>query len=161
MTSANPVLDLSYTDIRGHKVDLGQFTGKPVLIVNTASKCGLTPQYEGLQKLQDEFADSGLVIIGFPCNQFAGQEPGDESAVAEFCQLNYGVTFRLSEKIDVNGKNTHPIFKSLKKQTGGLFGGTIKWNFTKFLILPDGSVKRYAPTVTPEAMHDDIRKSLS
>ena len=154
--------ELSFTNNRGETVNLADFAGKPVLIVNTASKCGLTPQYEGLQKLHEEFADKGLVVLGFPCDQFAHQEPGDDAQIEEFCTLNYGVTFPLSTKIDVNGDGTHPVFGFLKSKTGGLLGSAIKWNFTKFLIGPDGkSVKRYAPTVAPAAVTADVKKMLS
>ena len=138
-----------------------QFAGKAVLIVNTASKCGLTPQYEGLQQLHQKYKDKGLVVIGFPCDQFAHQEPGNDSEIAEFCSLNYGVDFTLSSKIDVNGSNAHPVFKFLKKNSGSFFGSAIKWNFTKFLISPDGKkVKRYAPTVLPSAIESDISSYL-
>ena len=153
---------MSFTNNRGETVNLADFAGKPVLIVNTASKCGLTPQYEGLQKLHDEFGDKGLVVLGFPCDQFAHQEPGDDSQIEEFCTLNYGVTFPLSTKIDVNGDGTHPVFSFLKSKTGGLLGSAIKWNFTKFLVGPDGkTVKRYAPTVLPAAVAADIKKFLN
>ena len=140
---------------------MNQFAGKAVLIVNTASKCGLTPQYEGLQQLHQKYKDKGLVVIGFPCDQFAHQEPGNDSEIAEFCSLNYGVDFTLSSKIDVNGSNAHPMFKFLKKNSGSFFGSAIKWNFTKFLISPDGKkVKRYAPTVLPSAIESDISSYL-
>jgi glutathione peroxidase len=153
--------ELSFTNNHGETVHLADFAGKPVLIVNTASKCGLTPQYEGLQKLHEEFGDKGLVVLGFPCDQFAHQEPGDDSQIEEFCTLNYGVTFPLSTKIDVNGDGTHPVFTFLKSKTGGLLGSAIKWNFTKFLIGPDGkTVKRYAPTVAPAAVAADVKKLL-
>lgn len=158
--SATKVYELSYEDIHGNPVALSDFANQPLLIVNTASKCGLTPQYEGLQKLHEDFSPRGLVVIGFPCNQFAGQEPGDEAAVEEFCSLNYGVTFRLSRKIDVNGSNTHPVFKFLKSKTGGLLGSAIKWNFTKFLVSPDGAIKRYAPTDSPDSIRGDIEALL-
>ncbi|MEY4322365.1 MAG: hypothetical protein RL410_146 [Actinomycetota bacterium] len=153
--------ELSYIGNDSKSVSLSDFKGKPVLIVNTASKCGLTPQFEGLQQLQDTYAERGLVIIGFPCDQFANQEPGDDSDIAAFCQMNYGVTFRLAKKSDVNGPNTNPVFSFLKKQTRSLFGSRIKWNFTKFLVAPDGStVKRYAPTVVPDKIAADIERLL-
>jgi glutathione peroxidase len=153
--------DLSFTNNRGETVDCRQFEGRPVLVVNTASKCGLTPQYEGLQELHERFKDRGLVVLGFPCDQFAHQEPGDDQAIEQFCSLNYGVTFGLSTKIDVNGAGTHPVFKYLKSKTGGLLGSAIKWNFTKFLIQPDGTtVKRFAPTVQPADIASDIEAAL-
>ncbi len=141
---------------------MSQFAGKAILVVNTASKCGLTPQYAGLQELHQKYIDKGLVVIGFPCDQFAHQEPGNDSEIAEFCSLNYGVDFTLSSKIDVNGANAHPIFKFLKKNTGSFFGSAIKWNFTKFLVSPDGKkIKRYAPTVLPNAIESDISSYLN
>ncbi len=156
------IYELSFTTNKGETVKLDQFAGNAILIVNTASKCGLTPQYEGLQQLHEKYKDKGLVVIGFPCDQFARQEPGSDNEIAEFCSLNYGVDFLLSTKIEVNGSSAHPIFKYLKKRTSGLFGGAIKWNFTKFLISPDGSsVKRYAPTILPSAIGIDISKILS
>ena len=156
------IYDLSFTDNHGEQVDLAQFAGRPVLIVNTASKCGFTPQYEGLQKMYEEFKDQGLVIIGFPCDQFAHQEPGDDAQIEEFCQINYGVDFPLSSKVDVNGSDEHPVFGFLKKQSKSPLGSRIKWNFTKFLISPDGkTVKRYAPTTTPKAIAPDVEKLLN
>ncbi len=147
--------DLEFTDNKGNAVSLDQYRGKPVLIVNTASKCGFTPQYEGLQKLHEELGPQGLVVLGFPCDQFAHQEPGSDTDIEEFCSMNYGVSFPLSTKVDVNGSNTSPVFDFVKKQAGGMLGSAIKWNFTKFLVSPDGAtVKRYAPTTKP----DDIRK---
>ncbi|MFM1787113.1 MAG: hypothetical protein RL228_1063 [Actinomycetota bacterium] len=141
---------------------MSQFAGKAILVVNTASKCGLTPQYAGLQELHQKYKDKGLVVIGFPCDQFAHQEPGNDSEIAEFCSLNYGVDFTLSSKIDVNGANAHPMFKFLKKNTGSFFGSAIKWNFTKFLVSPDGKkIKRYAPTVLPNAIESDISSYLN
>jgi glutathione peroxidase len=129
--------------------------------VNTASKCGLTPQYEGLEKLYDTYKNQGLVILGFPCNQFGNQEPGNAEEIEEFCQLNYGVSFPMFAKIEVNGKNTHPIFKYLKSELGGFLGSDIKWNFTKFVIDKTGKpVKRYAPITTPESMEDYIVELL-
>jgi glutathione peroxidase len=156
------IYDLSFTDNHGQQVDLAQYAGRPVLIVNTASKCGFTPQYEGLQKMYEEFKDQGLVIIGFPCDQFAHQEPGDDAQIEEFCQLNYGVDFPLSAKVDVNGSDEHPVFGFVKKQSKSALGSRIKWNFTKFLISPDGkTVKRYAPTTTPKAIVPDVEKLLN
>lgn len=158
MTNAH---DLSFIDNQGNEVSLSEFSGKPILIVNTASKCGFTPQYEGLQKLHEDLGPQGLVVLGFPCDQFAHQEPGDDSQIEQFCSMNYGVTFPLSTKINVNGSKTHPVFAFLKSKTGGLLGSTIKWNFTKFLIGPDGeTVKRYAPTTKPGELTDDITNLL-
>jgi len=151
------IYDLSYTSNRGQTVELEQYRGQPLLIVNTASKCGLTPQYEGLQELHDRYADEGLVVIGFPCDQFAHQEPADDDAIEQFCQINYGVTFPLSTKVDVNGSNTDPVFDFVKERTKGLLGSMVKWNFTKFLVAPDGvSVTRYSPTTDPAELADEI-----
>lgn len=156
------LFDLSFTRNDGEVVDLEQFAGRPILIVNTASKCGFTPQYEGLQKLHEEFKDQGLAVIGFPCDQFAHQEPGDDTAIATFCSRNYGVTFPLSTKVEVNGAKAHPIFKYLKSRAGGVLGSSVKWNFTKFLVSPDGrTVKRYAPNTSPASMEEDIRRVLA
>ena len=156
-TTPESLYDLSFTDNRGQEVPLSQFEGQPVLIVNTASKCGFTPQYDGLQKLYDEFKDSGLVVLGFPCDQFAHQEPGDDADIEQFCSINYGVSFPLSTKVDVNGKNTHPVFAFLKDHTSGLLGSSIKWNFTKFLVAPDGTtVTRFAPKTDPAELQGDI-----
>ncbi len=130
--------------------DFAQLKGRTLLIVNTASKCGFTPQYDDLEKLYQRYKDSGLVVIGFPCDQFAHQEPGSDAAIAEYCRVNHGVTFPLMSKIEVNGKNTHPVFDWLKQQAPGKLGSTIKWNFTKFLVEKDGvTVHRYAPTESP------------
>jgi glutathione peroxidase len=154
--------DLTFTRNDGVEVDLQEFAGHPILVVNTASKCGFTPQYEGLQKLYEEFKDEGLTVIGFPCDQFAHQEPGDDKAIASFCSRTYGVTFPLATKVDVNGPKAHPIFRYLKSRAGGVLGSSIKWNFTKFLVSPDGrTVKRYAPNTSPAAMEADIRQALS
>ena len=161
MSNINSLHDLSFTNNRGEEVSLGDYAGQPVLIVNTASKCGFTPQYDGLQKLHEEFKDQGLVVLGFPCDQFAHQEPGDDAAIEQFCTINYGVTFPLSTKVDVNGKATDPVFDFLKERTGGLLGSTIKWNFTKFLVAPDGTtVTRFAPTTKPKTMRDTIEQLL-
>jgi glutathione peroxidase len=133
-----------------------------VLVVNTASKCGFTPQYEGLQELHETYADQGLAVVGFPCNQFGGQEPGDSAEIGEFCQRNYGVGFQMMEKVDVNGPQAHPVYEWLRSQKGGLVGSKIKWNFTKFLIGRDGQVvERYAPTTKPEKLKADIEKALA
>lgn len=141
----------SATSLQGKEIQMDSYKGKTVLVVNTASKCGLTPQFEGLETLYQKYKDKGLVILGFPCNQFANQEPGDEKSISEGCVINYGVTFQMFSKIDVNGKDAHPIFKYLKKELGTIFGSKIKWNFTKFLIDTNGKpVKRFSPTTTPE-----------
>lgn len=161
MTTPSSLLELSFTDNHGAVVPFSDFAGRPMLIVNTASKCGLTPQLEGIQKLYDEFSPQGLVVIGFPCDQFAHQEPGDDSQIEEFCQLNYGVSFPLSTKVDVNGKNTHPVFAFLKDHSSGILGSSIKWNFTKFLVSPDGTtIKRFAPKTSPDAIRADVASML-
>ena len=150
-------------DISGTPVDLSQYQGQVLLIVNTASKCGFTPQYKGLEKVYEQFKDKGAVVLGFPCNQFGGQEPEGEAEIGAFCEKNFGVTFPLFAKVDVNGGGAHPLFQHLKKAAPGLLGTeAIKWNFTKFLIKKDGSVyKRYAPSTTPEELVGDIEKLLS
>ncbi|GAA4817330.1 glutathione peroxidase [Nocardioides caeni] len=153
--------DFSATSIDGQEVDLSSYDGKVVLVVNTASKCGFTPQYQGLQALQDEYGEQGLVVLGFPCDQFGHQEPGTEDEIATFCERNFGVTFPLFSKIDVNGDDAHPLYRWLKDEQGGLLGGKIKWNFTKFLVGKDGQVlDRYAPTTKPEKLGGDIQKAL-
>lgn len=155
------VYDLAYTSNAGDTVGLDAYRGRPLLIVNTASKCGFTPQYDGLQALHEQYAERGLVILGFPCDQFAHQEPGDDAEIAEFCRLNHGVTFPLSTKVDVNGADTHPVFAFLKDRTKGLLGSSVKWNFTKFLVAPDGvTVTRYAPTTEPADLAADIEALL-
>ncbi|MBQ6185355.1 MAG: glutathione peroxidase [Bacteroidales bacterium] len=155
------IYDFKALDNKGKELDFAQFEGKVLMIVNTASKCGFTPQYDGLEALNKKYKDQGLVIIGFPCDQFAHQEPGTDEEIAEFCRLNHGVTFQLMSKIEVNGKNAHPIYEYLKGAAKGTFGNAIKWNFTKFLISRDGqTVKRYAPTVKPEDMEKDIVELL-
>ncbi len=154
--------DFEATNLKGDTISMKEYQGKTVVVVNTASKCGLTPQYEGLEALYQKYKDQGLVILGFPCNQFANQESGTSSEIEEFCQINYGVTFPLFEKIEVNGKGAHPIFKFLKsKLSGGILGSKIKWNFTKFIINSQGvPVKRFAPTTKPEKMEKTIVKLL-
>ncbi|HAE22174.1 MAG TPA: glutathione peroxidase [Spirochaetaceae bacterium] len=145
----------------GKDMELEQLKGKVVLVVNTASKCGFTPQYKGLQELYAKYADQGLVVLGFPCDQFAHQEPGGDGEIAQFCQRNFGVSFPLMAKVDVNGEAAHPVYKYLRKKAPGLIGDSIKWNFTKFLVSRDGrSVKRYAPNLEPEQMEADILKAL-
>lgn len=146
----------------GAPVSLETYTGKVLLIVNTASECGFTPQYTGLQKLYDDYAARGLAVLGFPCNQFGKQEPGDAAQIGAFCEKNYGVTFPMFEKIDVNGANAHPLYRWLTGEAPGLLGlEAIKWNFTKFLVDRSGNVvKRYAPVTKPEAIAADIEKLL-
>ena len=146
----------------GQEQDFAEFKGKVLMIVNTASKCGFTPQYKGLEALYQKYKDQGFVIVGFPCDQFAHQEPGDDAAIAQFCEINFGVTFPLMKKIEVNGKDAHPIYKYLKEETKGLLGGVIKWNFTKFLISRDGSrIQRFAPMATPESLDEKVAALLA
>ena len=148
--------DLTVNSIDGKEMHMSDFKGKYVLCVNVASKCGYTPQYEDLEKLYEQYQGK-LVIVGFPCNQFANQEPGDEKSISEGCMINYGVTFPMFSKIDVNGENAHPIYKYLKNELGSVLGSKIKWNFTKFLISPDGNpFKRYSPTTKPGKIEKDI-----
>ncbi|MGY6741500.1 MAG: glutathione peroxidase [Cecembia sp.] len=148
--------------LQGKEMSMEEFKGKTILVVNTASQCGLTPQYEGLEKLYEKYKDKGLVILGFPCNQFGNQEPGDEKSISEGCVLNYGVTFPMFAKVDVNGGTAHPIFKYLKGKLGGILGSRIKWNFTKFLIDEKGRpVKRFSPITKPEAIDAYLSKKLS
>ncbi|PRY53989.1 glutathione peroxidase [Knoellia remsis] len=161
MTDAT-LADFSATTLEGDPQDLSAYDGKVVLVVNTASECGFTPQYEGLEKLWQDYRDEGLVVLGFPCNQFGGQEPGDAAQIGAFCQRNYGVTFPMFDKVDVNGDDAHPLFQWLRQEKGGLLGSKIKWNFTKFLIGRDGKViDRYAPTAKPESLTGDIEKALA
>ena len=157
------VYDFSATPISGKSVKLSQYKGKTMLIVNTASACGFTPQFAGLEELHKTYADKGLVVLGFPCNQFGSQDAGSNDEIAEFCQLNYGVSFPMMEKIDVNGSGAHPLYQWLQSEAPGLLGiKAIKWNFTKFLIGKDGEVlKRYAPTDTPASMAKDIEAALA
>lgn len=145
----------------GEELPLEQYKGKTLLIVNTATECGLTPQFKGLEALHEKYGKDGLQIVGFPCNQFAGQEPLQDAEMAQTCELNYGVTFPLTKKVKVNGKEADPIFKYLKKALPGTLGNAVKWNFTKFLIGPDGApIKRYAPTTKPEEIETDIVANL-
>ena len=147
--------------IDGSDIDLASYSGEVVLVVNTASQCGFTPQYQGLQKLHDEYAEQGFAVLGFPCDQFGGQEPGEDAEIAGFCERNFGVTFPLFSKVEVNGDGAHPVFQWLRGQKGGLLGNKIKWNFTKFLVGRDGQVlARYAPTTKPEKIAGDIEKAL-
>ncbi|WP_296402251.1 glutathione peroxidase [Psychrobacter sp.] len=156
------IYDFKANDLNGNEIEFSQFKNKALLIVNTASKCGFTPQFEGLEQLHQKYQDQGLVVIGFPCNQFGSQDPGSNEEIGAFCQKNYGVDFLMMEKIDVNGKAEHPIYTWLKKQEGGFLTDGIKWNFTKFLINPQGQVvHRYAPTTKPEAIESDIKKLLA
>ncbi len=178
------IYDFKAIASNGKEIDFSQFSGKVLLIVNTASKCGFTPQFDGLEKLNEKYRDKGLVIIGFPCNQFAQQDPGTDGEIQEFCRVNYGVTFQIMKKIDVNGPDAHPIFNYLKEQAPSeevkglkakaataLFSkisksvekdSDIKWNFTKFLVSADGAtIKRYAPTTEPVSFENDIVEALS
>ena len=156
------VYDFSADDIDGKKVPLEKYKGKALLIVNTASQCGFTPQYAGLEKLHRDLADRDFEVLGFPCNQFGAQEPGDAEEIKNFCSLKYDVTFPMFAKVDVNGGNTHPLFEYLKKAKPGLLGSqNVKWNFTKFLVDSDGNpVARYAPQESPESIRRDIEKLL-
>jgi glutathione peroxidase len=154
--------DFHAATIDGKDQELASYFGDVVLVVNTASACGFTPQYEGLQKLYDTYGDRGFVVLGFPCDQFGHQEPGTEEEIAGFCQKNYGVTFPMFAKVDVNGSDSHPLFEWLKEEKRGLLGGAIKWNFTKFLLGRDGTVlDRYGSTKEPAALAEDIEKALA
>lgn len=156
------ITDILVRKADGSETDLSDYAGKMLLIVNTASKCGFTPQYEGLEALHRKFADRGFEVLGFPCNQFGAQEPGDAQEIATFCSLTYDVTFPVFAKVDVNGADAAPIFRHLKKEAPGVLGTEgIKWNFTKFLVNRDGKVvDRYAPTTKPEDIEKDIEKLL-
>ncbi|MBP3888080.1 MAG: glutathione peroxidase [Cellulosilyticum sp.] len=154
--------DFGAKKINGQEISMQVYEGKVVLVVNTASKCGLTPQFKELEEIYKEYKEKGLEILGFPCNQFASQDPGSSKEISEFCSLNYGVTFTMFDKIDVNGTGAHPLYKYLKEQASGLFNKEIKWNFTKFLIDANGKVvKRYAPTVRPSKIKKDIEILLN
>ena len=157
------VYDFTAESLVGKTVNLDQYRGKVLLIVNTASKCGFTPQYEGLEKVYEQFKDKGVEVLGFPCNQFGSQEPGNADEIGAFCQKNYGVNFPMFAKIAVNGDNAHPLYKFLKSEGRGILGSeAIKWNFTKFLVKKDGSVfKRYAPATAPKDLMGDIEKLLA
>lgn len=153
--------DFTMEDIQGNAVDFSDYQGKVVLVVNTASECGFTPQFAGLERLYQTYREQGLVILGFPCNQFGKQDPGTEGEIEEFCQINYGVTFPMFAKIEVNGENEAPLYSWLKEEKGGMLGDAIKWNFTKFLIDRDGEVvKRFAPQTAPEKLSEDIEALL-
>jgi glutathione peroxidase len=154
--------DFNATSIDGQDVDLSTYSGQVVLVVNTASQCGFTPQYKGLQQVHDQYADKGFSVLGFPCDQFGGQEPGGDDEIAAFCERNFGVTFPLFSKVEVNGDNAHPVYQWLRSQKRGLMGDKIRWNFTKFLIGKDGKViGRYSPTTKPEKIAGDIEKALA
>ena len=156
------IYQIEIKNIKGESTTLEQFKDKVLLIVNTASKCGFTPQYDGLEELYDKYKDHGLVVLGFPCNQFGAQEPGSSEEIQEFCRASFSIKFPMFEKIEVNGSNTHPLYKELKEKAPGLLGSKqIKWNFTKFLVTKNGEdITRYAPTTKPESIEKDIRKAL-
>ncbi|MFZ5561109.1 MAG: glutathione peroxidase [Pseudomonadota bacterium] len=156
------VYDYSAKTITGEDKPVADFRGQVLLVVNTASKCGFTPQFKGLEALYGKYREQGFSVLGFPCNQFLGQEPGDEAQISEFCELNYGVTFPLFAKIDVNGDNAHPLFRHLTNAAPGLLGSkAVKWNFTKFLVDRKGNVvHRYAPATKPEDIESDLRMLL-
>lgn len=155
------IYNFDVMNMENEKVSMSEYKDHVLLIVNTASKCGFTPQFEGLENLYKKYSDRGFVILGFPCNQFGAQDPGSNEEIKGFCQLNYGVTFPMMAKVDVNGQDEEPLFSYLKKERGGLLGGAIKWNFTKFLIDRQGNVvKRYAPTTKPEDIEKDIAELL-
>jgi len=154
--------DFHATTITGDDQSLEDYAGKVVLVVNTASQCGFTPQFEGLEKLHQEYVEQGLVVLGFPCNQFGSQDPGSNEEIGAFCERNYGVTFPMFEKVDVNGDDAHPLFAWLREEKGGILGGAIKWNFTKFLVARDGTVvKRYGSMTAPEKIASDIEAELA
>ena len=153
--------DFHAESLDGRDVDLADYAGKVTLVVNTASQCGFTPQYQGLQKLYDEYGEQGFTVLGFPCDQFGHQEPGSEEEIGAFCEKNFGVTFPMFTKVDVNGDSSHPLYQWLRSQKGGLLGSKIKWNFTKFLVGKDGQViDRFAPTTAPEKLTKDIERAL-
>lgn len=162
MMAEQTVYDFSATLNNGKTKSLRDYQGKVLLIVNTASECGFTPQYQGLQELYERYADKGLQVLAFPCDQFGHQEPGTDKQIQSFCQTNYGVTFPLFSKIDVNGRNAHPLYTFLKSKKGGLLGNSIKWNFTKFLIDKDGEViDRYSPQTIPIRIAPDVERLLA
>ena len=162
MSRTTSIYDFSAESITGQRADLSTQRGKVLLIVNTASACGFTPQFAGLEKLWEEYRDRGLVVVGFPSNQFGAQDPGSNDEIASFCQLNYGVSFPMMAKVDVNGAKAHPLWKWLTAEAPGLLGSqSVKWNFTKFLVGRDGKVRgRYAPTDKPESLRKDIEAAL-
>lgn len=156
-----PFHQLTATSLDGQLISMADYAGKVVLVVNTASHCGFTPQYNGLETLYKKYAPQGFVVLGFPCNQFGKQEPGGAEEIAQTCFINYGVSFPMFEKVEVNGNSAHPIFRYLKSELPGLLGGRIKWNFTKFLIGRDGKpLKRFAPFTSPEKMETTILSAL-
>lgn len=156
------IYDFKVETVKGKEKELAEFQAKAVLIVNTASKCGFTPQFDGLEKLYQKYKEEGLEILGFPCNQFMNQEPGSSEEAEEFCRLNFGVSFPMFAKINVRGKDAHPLYKYLTKEAPGIVSDQIKWNFTKFLIDQGGNVvKRYAPKTEPEKIEDDIKTLLN
>jgi glutathione peroxidase len=161
--SRQSIYDFSALSITGQPADLASQRGKVLLIVNTASACGFTPQFAGLEELWNDYRDRGLVVIGFPSNQFGAQDPGSNKEIASFCSLNYGVNFPMMAKVDVNGENAHPLWKWLTAEAPGLLGSkAVKWNFTKFLVARDGQViRRYAPTDTPQSLRRDIEAALA
>jgi glutathione peroxidase len=156
------IYNIVLKDITGNEVKMSEFSDKVLLVVNTASKCGFTPQYTGLEKLYENYKDKGLLVLGFPCNQFGAQEPGSSEEIQDFCTLNFDIKFPMFEKVEVNGKNTHPLYQYLKEAAPGLLGSKkIKWNFTKFLIgKSSSSIKRYAPNTEPENIEKDIKIAL-
>ncbi|OZY83865.1 glutathione peroxidase [Cellvibrio mixtus] len=157
----SPFYSLSADSLGGQPLSMADYRDKVVLVVNTASQCGFTPQYAGLEKLYQTYKDQGFVILGFPCNQFGGQEPGDAAEIAQTCQINYGVTFPMFAKVNVNGSDAHPLFQWLTTAAPGMLGNSIKWNFTKFLIGRNGeAIKRFAPITKPEAIADAILAQL-
>lgn len=160
--ATNNIYDFKVNTIDGQETSLANYKGKALLIVNVASKCGFTPQYEGLEAIYRKYHDQGFEVLAFPCNQFGAQEPGDEAEIKKFCSLTYDVTFPVFSKIDVNGENAHPLYKFLKQEEKGLLGTEgIKWNFTKFLVDKHGNVvKRYAPTAKPESLGSEIEQAL-
>ncbi len=161
--SQTEIFNLNLQTLRGESLNMAQFAGHVLLVVNTASACGFTPQFKGLQSLHEQYANAGLVILGFPCNQFGSQDPGSAQEIASFCETQYGVSFPMMDKTLVNGPQAHPLFQWLKKQAPGLLGSeSIKWNFTKFLISKNGQVLgRYAPQDTPESLKKDIEAALT
>lgn len=159
---ADSIYDFKVQDIKGNERDMAEYQGKVLLIVNTASKCGFTPQFEGLQSMYRDLGDKGLAVLGFPCNQFMNQDPADDDAISQFCSLNYGVDFPMFAKIEVNGPGAHPLYRFLKSEARGVMGSEkVKWNFTKFLVSREGQViRRYPPTAKPEAIRAEIEKLL-
>ena len=153
--------DLEIKEANGTVLSMSDYEDKPILIVNTATECGLSPQFDGLEELHNKYKDSGLVVIGCPCNQFGGQEPVEDDKMTQTCKVRFGVTFPLTEKIDVNGTGTHPVFRNLKNQSGNIFMRSIKWNFTKFLVDKNGKLyKRYGPLIPPSKIEKDIEDLL-